>query len=86
MVDILKCSLSSTTPLTDVLLRKKDLSSKKGKGKSLVDIDVGEVEAEEDGSGMMKVKIVIRKSKFPDLPHGSCGAHIEWEYLLGYNR
>ncbi|KAJ1389613.1 hypothetical protein SESBI_38130 [Sesbania bispinosa] len=60
IMDLLKCSLISKTPLTDVLLLKKQIFENV-QSIDESDFDVGGVEAN-GGDQTMKVKIVLRKS------------------------
>ncbi|KAK7395982.1 hypothetical protein VNO78_16638 [Psophocarpus tetragonolobus] len=64
IVDLLKCSLLSPTPLTDVLLTKKQHSRKDSPPGTEwnFDFDIGEADANEQ-SQMMNVKVIVRKSE-----------------------
>ncbi|XP_061339646.1 uncharacterized protein LOC133286269 [Gastrolobium bilobum] len=59
-LDLLTGSLFSTTPLTDLFLRKKQLIEN-AQTRSVSDFDIGEVEGN-DGGQRMKIKALIRKS------------------------
>ncbi|KAK7339806.1 hypothetical protein VNO77_20491 [Canavalia gladiata] len=61
ILDILKCCLLSTTPLTDVLLLKKQLNENVV-AKSIKDFNTGEVECNGVDDKMMKIKVLLRKS------------------------
>ncbi|KAK7256855.1 hypothetical protein RIF29_30395 [Crotalaria pallida] len=60
IIDLLKCSLLSETPLTDLFVRKKEFSMNSNLMSGL-NFDIGEPETNV-GWKMMKVKVVVRKS------------------------
>ncbi|KAJ1437333.1 hypothetical protein SESBI_03660 [Sesbania bispinosa] len=60
VVDLLKCSLLSMTPLTDVFLLNKPFNEK-AEPFSVSDFDIGDLKA--DQGHVVKLKVVLRKSR-----------------------
>lgn len=59
-MDLLKCSLLSDTPLTDLFLRKEQFLQN-AQSTSAFNFDIGETVANDEGK-KMKVRVVLRKS------------------------